>query len=115
MNTKTPRSSQRRSPRRTQLYVACGLLVIGAVSCLGYRASVERSVRELSYGHFKKMLARGEVRSVKVGQAELTGELTPPQAGAPTERFRTSRVGMERDEGLASMLDKHVPEGNYEA
>ena len=115
MNTKTPRSSQRRTPRRSRLYLSCALVALAAASALAYRVSTAQPVRELSYGHFKKMLTHGEVRTVKVGTTELTGELKAPRADGRPERFHTSRVGMERDETLAALLDKHVPEGDYEA
>ncbi len=116
MNTKTPRpSSQRRSPRRTQLYGLIALVAIAGGSALAYKITTDQVIRELSYGKFKKMLARGEIRSAKVGPTELTGDLKSKLADGRAERFRTSRVGMERDEDLASLLDRFVPDGNYEA
>ncbi len=84
-------------------------------SALAYKIRTDQPIRELSYGKFKKMLARGEIRSVKVGPTELTGGLKSKLADGRAERFRTSRVGMERDEDLASLLDRYVPDGNYEA
>ena len=116
MNTKPPRPSQRRTRIGDPLVrVVCVVGPAGGARRLGYRSWSARPVRELSYGHFKKMLARGEVQSVKVGQSELTGELKSAAEDGQPERFRTSRVGMERDEDLASSLDKYVPDGDYEA
>jgi cell division protease FtsH len=74
-----------------------------------------KAAREVPYGQFKKMLARGEIRSVKVGPSELTGELSAAGPDGRPERFRTSRLGMERDDGLADLLDRYVPDGNYRA
>ncbi len=95
-------------------WIAFGLTGL-AVSASAYWLVAEPPVRELGYGRFKKMLARNEIRSVKVGQAELTGELVAARPDGRPQRFHTSRVGMERDEGLAPLLDKHIPEGNYDA
>ncbi len=115
MNTRTPRSSQRHTPWRTRLCVLCAVLTCASAAILGYRVATARPVRELSYGRFKKVLARGEVRSAKVGSAEVTGELKTARPDGAPDRFHTSRVGMERDDGLAPLLDKYIAEGNYEA
>ncbi len=115
MNTKTPGSSQRRNPRRTQITIACALSAFAIATALTYRLNTDHSVQELSYGRFKKILAQGEIRSARIGPTELTGELKTISPDGQYERFRTSRVGMERDERLAALLDRYIPDGNYEA
>ena len=114
MNTKTPRPSQSRPPKR---YLVGSVLALAVASSavVGYRAAFRRPTNEVPYGRFKQMLARGEVVSVKVGPAELTGGLKPRRDGGKPVEFHTSRVGMERDESLAKLLEEHVPGGNYEA
>ena len=71
-------------------------------------------VVELSYGVFKRKLAAGEVQSVRVAATELTGVLAASGSRAPA-KFRVSRVGLERDDALPALLDRHVPEGAYSA
>ena len=69
----------------------------------------------IRYGIFKDKLTKGEVQSVRVGPAEITGELNTKRADGTPTRFRTSRLGMELDRELPSLLANHVPNGNYEA
>jgi len=114
MDTKTPRSLFPRPFRRSYLWFAL-LAVFATAPAVAYRVASRNSVRELRYGEFKKMLTRDEIASVKVGPSELTGELKPKGKGKRPERFHVSRLGMERDEKLASLLDAHIPDGAYEA
>ena len=74
-----------------------------------------QSVQDLGYGQFKKRLAAGEVRSAQVGPSEILGELAATDAAGRPVSFRTSRLGIERDEELARLLEAHVPGGNYSA
>jgi cell division protease FtsH len=113
MDNKTPRFSLPQLPRRLQHPFAL-LAALATISLVGYHVASQRSGRVLPYGQFKKLLANDRVATVKVGQAELTGELKPEGRGGPI-RFRVSRLGMERDEALATLLDRHIPDGNYEA
>jgi cell division protease FtsH len=73
------------------------------------------SAESLRYGQFKRKLASGEIRSARIGPTEITGELKPARATDHPRAFRTSRLGMERDEELAGLLAAHIPEGNYDA
>jgi cell division protease FtsH len=117
MDTKTPRSASPRDPsnRRLPRHLWWALaLAAAAAPALAY-VTFHNPARKISYGQFKKKLAAGEVLSVKVGTTELTGELKPSVRGARPETFRASRLGMERDEALPGLLDRFVPEGNYEA
>jgi cell division protease FtsH len=115
MDTKTTRSSSPRTPSRrpsTRLSLIVALLAAAGAVCFYV---VREPVRELRYGHFKRLLAADGVRSVKVGPSEISGELKEIRRDGRPQRFRTSRLGMERDEELAGLLDRHVPGGNYEA
>src|SRR5947209_3016735 len=82
-----------------------GLLI---VACVAWR---DQS-KPLGYGPFKRKLAAGEVARVKVGPSEITGDLKPGADGRRVA-FRVSRVGLERDERLAELLDRYVP-GDYD-
>ena len=72
-------------------------------------------VESLAYGQFKRKLAKGEIRTAKIGATEITGELATNRPDGKPIRFRSSRVGLERDEELALQLAAHVPDGNYDA
>ena len=72
-------------------------------------------VKVLSYGQFKKNLVEGRVHKVRVGQAQLSGELKEEGPGGKSIAFRTARIGLERDDQLASILEKSLPEGDFEA
>ncbi len=118
MDTSTPRRSDRPSRRHPfkpdwKLGLALALIVSALLGCV-YLAR-QAPVRDLGYGAFKKALVRGEIKTVRVGTSELTGEL---KAADPTEkpaRFRASRIGMENDAELPGLLDKHVEGAAYEA
>jgi cell division protease FtsH len=112
MKTPSRQDSPRRRPSAWWLLapIAVGAAVLAGVVI----ARVERA-EHLSYGQFKTLLARGQVHSVKVGPAELHGELEPRVEGGPRTRFRTSRVGMERDEQLIPQLNEHVADGNWDS
>jgi cell division protease FtsH len=69
-------------------------------------------VRTLSYGQFKVLLTQGRVRNVHVGLSELTGVLMENQKPV---RFRASRVGLEQDAQLPTLLFEHLPSGAYDA
>jgi cell division protease FtsH len=113
MDMKTTRPSHRHfRPSKYWWLLASTLLVVPLIVDQVMRIE---PVRELRYGQFKKMLAGDEVRSVRVGQSELTGELRQTRANGRPQWFRASRLGMERDDGLAALLDAHIPDGNYEA
>jgi cell division protease FtsH len=85
------------------------------VLALVYGISFYESAHELRYGQFKKKLAAGEVHSVKIGPSWIVGELAARGSDGRHVRFHTSRVGMENDAQLATLLDQHVPDGAYEA
>lgn len=114
MDTKTPRTSLSRLARRPSFIIGL-LAVLATASVVSYQRSTKDPVRVLRYGQFKKMLVAGRFASVMVGQAELTGEFSEKGPGGRPKRFRASRLGMERDDGLGKLLDAHVPDGNYEA
>jgi cell division protease FtsH len=94
------------SPRWLLLPVALGGLLI--VACVLWR---DQS-KALGYGPFKRKLAAGEVARVKVGPTEINGELKPGPDGRRVA-FRVSRVGLEKDDRLAELLDRYVP-GDYD-
>ena len=102
--------SRHRFPRRSW-YLALALIPLSACAFWALRYD---SAQELRYGVFKKQLAAGAVRSVKVGPTELRGEYLPVPKSPPV-KFRVSRVGMENDPELPKLLDKNVPDGAYEA
>lgn len=97
----------------TWLWAALGILVIVGVAC-GWLAAGE-PVATLRYGQFKQKLARGEVRSARVGPSEITGELVARRSDGRPVQFRAPRLGMERDVELGLLLGAHVPDGNYDA
>jgi cell division protease FtsH len=92
--------------------IVAGLLLISA---LAFWFADDRSIIQLRYGEFKKRLAAHEIRSVKVGATELTGELQFAGPAVNPVRFRASRVGLEHDEELPRLLDRYIPDGAYEA
>jgi cell division protease FtsH len=115
MDMKTPRASQDRTSRRRflpWLFLLSGMLVIPA---LIYALVPQDPVQELRYGQFKKRLAQKEIRSVKVGPTELSGELKAVGPGGRPIRFHTSRLGMEHDQDLTRLLDQNIPDAAYEA
>src|SRR5512135_2551429 len=98
MDSKTSRSSLPRAPRHRLIgwvMIVTGLLLISALASW---FADDRSIIDLRYGEFKKRLAAHEIRSVKVGVTELTGELQFAGPDVKPVRFRASRVGMEHDE-----------------
>jgi cell division protease FtsH len=97
------------SPGRRWLLVLISV-VIALAGGLGWLLRDRSSV--LTYGQFRARLLAGQIRSVRVGRTELSGVFD--QAGRQTP-FRTSRLGMEHDDELVSLLARHVPEGRYEA
>lgn len=110
-----------KKPRLPKFYFTCRyiwlvvILALTVIPCAVYTVATAERVVELPYGRFKVSLSKGEVRSVKIGPSELTGELKTTRPDRRAQRFHTSRLGMERDEELAALLAKHVPDGNYEA
>ncbi len=116
------KTSRTRSPYDTihrlgdSKWSAWAAFAILAVAGLAWHAySSADPIESLRYGQFKQKLARGEVRSARVGPAEVTGELTTTRPDGRHRKFRASRVGMERDEELTLLLGAHVPDGNYDA
>jgi cell division protease FtsH len=63
--------------------------------------------KELAYGQFKKRLVAGDVSAVTVGPNEITGAL---RERGRSVSFRTSRLGMESDQEIAGLLDRHAPD-----
>jgi cell division protease FtsH len=84
---------------------------VGLIALIVLFARMERP-RELAYGQFKKRLAAGELTAVTVGPAEITGKV---RENDRTVAFRTSRLGMEKDDQIAEMLDRHAPDYDTEA
>jgi cell division protease FtsH len=84
-------------------------LALGIVVAVAIQQS---SPTRITYGRFKLLLGRGQVRAVQVGPNEITGSFV--DGGKPT-RFRASRLGLERDEQLATLLHQSLPEGSYDA
>ena len=118
MDTPTPRRSDRPSRRPLSIFhrwlaVALVLMVAVFLGCL-YLAR-QAPVRDLGYGAFKKALVRGEVKTVRVGTAELVGEMKSAGPKGEPARFRVSRIGMENDAELPGLLDRHVADAAYEA
>jgi cell division protease FtsH len=115
MPTSNPqRPSRRPSAEGNRLvYIVVGAILIAGVA--GIVAVNHKSLRSIGYGAFKKSLAHGEIKSVRVGTNELSGEWVKPGADGKPERFRVSRLGMENDPELFTLLDRHVPDAAYEA
>ena len=105
----SPDPSRRRLPRLWFLLAVVPLIVAVPVTVVAVG-----SARTLRYGQFKKELIGGGIKRVQVGATEITGELVRPGPDGRTA-FRVSRLGLERDEELPRLLDKHVPNGAYEA
>ena len=102
--------------RRPSWRVLSLIGVVGAIGIIGLAWFATRDPREeLRYGQFRKRLTNGEVRSVLVGQSEISGELVRSSPGGRPVKFRTSRLGIERDEDLSKLLEAHVLDGNYDA
>jgi cell division protease FtsH len=95
------------------LWASLGALAVLGLVGIGL-ASLE-PVENLRYGQFRQKLTRGEVRSVRVGPTELTGDLARPVGPGRPVKFRTPRLGMEGDEELTRLLEANVPDGNYDA
>src|SRR5262249_21275530 len=90
MGSKPTRPGPSRLPQRwfsPWLLAAAGLLFIPA---LVYCSLTYEPAKELRYGQFKQMLARGEVHSAKVGPSRIVGELKPRGGEGPRPQFRTS-------------------------
>ena len=78
--------------------------------------AMREPIEELRYGRFKQKLIHGDVRFARVGPSEIVGDLKPsPAAENRPLKFRTSRLGFERDEELSKLLEAHVADGNYDA
>ncbi|MCE9532177.1 MAG: ATP-dependent zinc metalloprotease FtsH [Planctomycetes bacterium] len=119
MDKKVPR-------RRSWLLSNVGVVVVVAlfvvISLLFNRESPAQNV---PYGKFRQMLQTPGVtfRHLKVGRTDIRGEVTAPEKvvhadGTETETpktyaFRTSRLGVERDQSLFDLLAAKVPD--YEA
>ena len=72
-------------------------------------------VEDLRYGQFKQKLVQGR-GPVRPGRPDRDHRRTGrPRPTAGPVRFRTSRLGIERDEELSKLLEAHVPDGNYDA
>jgi cell division protease FtsH len=106
----TPGGPSRWSSWRVVLAV-----VIVAAPALVYAVLASRSARRLAYGEFKSALEKDEFRSVRVGPSWITGEYRSAQPDGKVRRFQTSRLGMERDPELYTLLKNHVPGGAYAA
>ncbi len=117
MECKTPdRSSVFARKRRKSwpwIWAALAALAASTAACAWIVAG--DPVDHLLYGQFKQKLARGQVRSARIGPSEITGELAASRPDGRPVKFRASRLGMERDEELALLLSARVPDGNYDA
>lgn len=94
------------------------LIVIG----LNFLVNREPGPLTLGYGRFKQLLTTSEVKfdQLKVGPTEIQGDVlfTKPVADIPQSetiepkalKFRTSRLGVEQDQGLYPLLDVHAPD-----
>jgi cell division protease FtsH len=103
---------KRRKFSQWHWYALGGLAAFGI---LGAGLALYKPVEDLRYGQFKQKLTRGEIRSVRVGPSEVTGEFAGADVGGRPVKFRSSRLGMERDAELPRLLEAHVPDGNYDA
>ena len=115
MNPKTP---PRKAPPRRRLSPRWIVppLVIALAIALGLAWQLRRApVKDLSYGQFKMALVQGRIRAVKVGTTQLTGLLSAESAANRAVPFRTSRAGLERDDQLVALLEKHLPDGDFES
>src|SRR5262249_28860921 len=115
MPPKFNRSKTPGGPSRLSSWHVLLAVVTVAAPAIVYVALAPRSARRLAYGEFKSALEKGEFRSVRVGPSWITGEYRSPQQGDQALRFQTSRLGMDRDPELYTLLKKHVPGGAYEA
>ncbi len=107
----TPRTWGIRFPARQALL---GLALLAFVADAVWFAALQ-PIPDLGYGQFKKKLAAGEVRSAQVGPSEILGELAGTDLAGKPVRFRTSRLGIERDEELARLLEARIPGVHYSA
>lgn len=115
MDTKTPLRSGRNAPSRRLSPWWLFLLIVVSVPALVLAVSQREPTRSLSYGQFKRALVAGEVRSVKVGVDRISGLLESSDPRVPSTPFYAYRTGMEHDAELASLLAKHLPNGDYDA
>jgi cell division protease FtsH len=112
------------SPRRRSWFVSnLGVILIVVLfvvfSILFNRDS---TVQTIPYGKFRQMLQAPDTtfRNVKIGPKEIRGEVTTQEKttgpdGVETEKpntypFRTSRVGVERDDQLIPLVAAKVPD-----
>src|SRR5689334_3459740 len=102
-----PRLPRLRPSRRWLLVSAC--LAVALVSLTVWALS-EVPARQLSYGQFRSKLVDGQITSVRLARAELTGTLREAEREVA---FRTSRQGIEQDPELVSLLARYVPKGRY--
>ena len=90
-------------PRRLALVgSSLGLLLAAGLSVAWI--AVDEPVENLRYGQFKQKLVKGEVRSVRVGPTEMTGELmsTPSRMASPSRSASLeARDGARRGAGQA--------------
>jgi len=114
MSSKTSpsRPLSNRKRRRSLWWLLIPAALVAALLLPG--SPLRTQVETLKYGEFKNKLLRGEVRSVKVGPSEITGELKTGLTSQASP-FRTSRIGMEHDEQLAQQLQQNLPDGSYDA
>src|SRR6266508_4583269 len=121
---KKPASSR----RRTLLFSNFGVIFVVALfvvfSILFNRDSTTQTI---PYGKFRQMLQAPGVtfRNVKVGRQEIRGEITTqdrvtgPEGNDTVQNrsytFRTSRLGVEKDDQLLPMLAAKVPDFEAEA
>ena len=106
-------SSPQRHKHSIWTWSAFGLLLAAGIACVWIATREPGEV--IRYGQFKRKLAAGEIHSARVGPAEITGELSGTGPDGRRVKFQTSRLGIERDEELARLLEAHVPDGNYDA
>ena len=88
--------------------VAAALTLVVAAAFWAGHEPAER----IGYGRFRKALAEGRVASVRVGTSTITGTLRNAGGLVP---FRVSRVGLESDVELPALLERHVPDADYDA
>jgi len=115
MHSKPSRLASFRGFSRRNLPWLLLAAVFLSIPFLIYWASSYESAHELPYGRFKQKLIAGEIKKVKIGPTWIMGERVTKSGGQASVQFHTSRVGLESDTELPSLLAKHVPDADYEA